>query len=279
MPGLVFRRLLDDSTEKSYTSTIRNYTTSQKVSTVQSVERAFAILKAISADGDGLGTTEIARRVGLPISTVSRLLGTLESVEAVERLPRRSGFRVGPGAIALVQRVPHHRQLTVLTRPCLLELAEATGEAVTLCLPDGDQIYVADQAQNQRRVQLQDVTGQRFPLHATSSGKVFLAHRSEEDLTRYLERPLERFTAATITDPVVLRSQLSNVRKRGYAWAREEYDEIAGVSAPIHDGAGAVVAAVNLYGPTFRFPPEGQADEMARLVVRTGSEISERVRN
>jgi len=248
------------------------------MSSIQSVKRAFAILRAVAANPKGLGITEIAHQVGLPISTVARLLATLEGLEAIERVPNRVGFRIGAGTIALVLQVPYHRHLTILARPCLLKLAEITREAVGLSLLDGDSMVVVDMIRSQRRVQVADVAGDRFPLYATSPGKVLLAHLSEEALERYLARPLPPFTPKTVIDPNALRQQLALIREQGYAWAFEELDEIAGVSAPIQDDTGKVVAAVNVYGPAFRFPPDGQTDEITCLVVEAGHKITARIR-
>jgi DNA-binding IclR family transcriptional regulator len=271
------------------------------MSNIQSIQRAFAILRAVAANPKGLGLTEIAHQVGLPISTVARLLATLEGEEAIERVPNRAGFRIGPGTISLVLKAPYHRHLTILARPCLLELAEATREAVGLCLLDGDKMHVVDLIRSPRRVQVADATGDRFPAYVTSPGKVLLAYLPEETLDRYLARPLESYTPKTVTDPNVLRQQLALIRKQGYSWVFEELEEIAGVSAPIWDNTGAatpppagrnntavatlgvvdtpkVVAAVNVYGPAFRFPPEGQEEEITRLVVETGQKITARIR-
>jgi DNA-binding IclR family transcriptional regulator len=248
------------------------------MSNIQSVQRAFAILRAVAANPKGLGITEIAHQVGLPISTVARLLTTLEGEQAIERVPNRVGFRIGAGTIALVLQVPYHRHLTILARPCLLELAEITREAVGLCLLDGDWLHVVDLIRSQRRVQVANAAGERFPLYATSPGKVLLASLPEETRERYLARPLQPFTSKTLTDADMLRQQLITIREQGYAWAFEELDEIAGVSAPIYADTGKVVAAVNLYGPSFRFPPDGQTDEITSLVVEAAHKITARMR-
>lgn len=248
------------------------------MSNIQSIQRAFAILRAVAANPKGLGLTEIAHQVGLPISTVARLLATLEGEQAVERAPNRVGFRIGPGTISLVLQVPYHRHLTILARPCLLELAEATREAVGLCLLDGDKLHVVDLIRSPRRVQVADATGDRFPAYVTSPGKVLLAYLPEETLERYLAHPLESYTPKTVTDPKVLRQQLALIREQGYSWVFEELEEIAGVSAPIRDDTGKVIAAVNLYGPAFRFPPEGQKEEITCLVIETGHKITARIR-
>jgi DNA-binding IclR family transcriptional regulator len=157
-------------------------------------------------------------------------------------------------------------------------LAEATREAVGLCLLEGDWMHVVDLIRSPRRVQVSNATGDRFPAHATSPGKVLLAHLSEEALHPYLARPLESYTPKTVTNPQVLRQQLALIREQGYIWVFEELEEITGVSAPIRDDTGKVIAAINLYGPAFRFPPEGQEEEITHLVVETSHKITARLR-
>jgi DNA-binding IclR family transcriptional regulator len=243
----------------------------------QSIDRAFTILRDVATHQSGVGVSEVAARIGLPKSTVSRMLATLEHVGAVERLQTKDQFVIGQALMAMVSSAPFTRHLSVAARTVMLDLTERTNEAVALCFADGDYMLVADLIQTRRRVQVQDVAGQRFPLHATSPGKIFLAHRSPEALDDYLSRPLERYTPATITQPEALRRHLSEIREQGFAWTIEELDDIAGVSAPIRNGAGQVIAALNLYGPSFRFPPSGQKNALGRLIVETSQKISARL--
>ena len=97
-----------------------------------------------------------------------------------------------------------------------------------------------------------------MPLHAVSSGQVFLAYRTPAGLERYLARPLERFTDRTLVEPEAVRERVREIRRDGYAWVREEFDEgINSVAAPVADASGEVVAAVHLHGPSYRFPVAG----------------------
>ncbi len=244
---------------------------------VQSVERAFAILKVVASHPNGVGVTEIANQVGLPVSTAARLLTTLTNVGAVERVPEKTDFQIGTEIISLASQVTHDRRLTALARPFLLELAVATGEAVALCVLDGEQMCVIDLIRSQRRVRVKNAVGDRYPLHATSPGKVLLAYLPDKRLESYLARPLKHYTENTTTNPDELRQQFGKIREQGVAWVNEELEEIAGLATPIHDSNGDVIAAVNLYGPTSRFPPEGKEDELADLVINAAKQISARV--
>jgi DNA-binding IclR family transcriptional regulator len=242
----------------------------------QSLQRAFAILQAVAAGPAGARVSVIAAHVRLPKSTVSRMLATLETLEAVERTDDDE-FVIGSRLMALAQGAPYARHLNTIARPHMLELAERTGEAVALCVAHGDQMKVVDLVQTRHRVKVEEVTGELFPLHATSPGKVLLAFRSDKALRAYLRRPLARYTSSTITDPNVLQKQLARIRDADVAWAFGELDDIAGVSAPVRDETGQVTAAINLYGPAFRFPPKGKKDEMSRLVRDAARQVSARL--
>jgi len=243
----------------------------------QSLHRAFAILQTVAANSTGARVSAIAAHVRLPKSTVSRMLGTLESLKAVERTAEGDEFVIGSGLMALANGAPYSRNLAAIARPHMLELAERTGEAVALCLAEGDQMLVSDLIQTRYRIKVEDVTGERFPLHATSPGKVLLAFQSDKAIRAYLRRPLARYTPHTITDPDTLKKQLTKIRDAGLAWVFEELDNIAGASAPIHDETGQVVAAINLYGPAFRFPPAGKKEELGQRVLETTRQISNRL--
>ena len=74
-------------------------------------------------------------------------------------------------------------------------------------------------------VGVRDWTGTRLPMHAVSAGLVVLAHASLQDVDRYLARPLERFTPATVVDPTLIRERLRLAQRDGYAWTRDELAE------------------------------------------------------
>jgi len=247
------------------------------MSEVQSVRRAFDILAAVSRDG-GASLSEIVARVELPKSTVSRMLSTLEAVGAVERNDDRDGFRIGHALISLVSHAPYARSLVVVARPFLQELAEATGETLTLCVPDGDYAHYVDQIDTPRALQVRNWVGQRLPLHACSDGKLYLAHRSPAQIERYLKQPLQRFTPTTLASPTALRRELRAVRRKGYAWTDGEFDpDIVGVAAPIYDNDGHILASVCLFGPAFRWPREEQAGHLIQATCQTANRIGQRL--
>jgi DNA-binding IclR family transcriptional regulator len=225
----------------------------QTVSSVHSIERAFAILDALRSGPARV--TDLARRVDLPKSTVARLLATLQSVGAVERDPDGVRYRAcrewaqsaGPGGGI--------ETIVAMARPSLVGLVERLGESAGLSVPDGYLAHYVAQVDSGNPVQVRDWTGERIPMHAVSSGLVFLADLPREALSDFLRHPLSEFTSHTVTSPAQLRRRLQQVRADGYAWVEEEFAEgINSVAAPVRRVDGRTLAALHVHGPSYRFP-------------------------
>jgi IclR family KDG regulon transcriptional repressor len=239
---------------------------------VQSLERAFAILDEVAQRPAGV--TAIAERVRLPKSTVARLLATLEDVDAVERF-EGARWRIGPGVTALTGAVSPERSLVSIARPFLADLVGELGEDAGLGLPDGNEILYVDQVESDNPVQVRDWTGTRAPMHAVPSGLVILAEWPEDALAAYVAGGLEARTRKTVTDAARLRSRLTEVRERGYAWGLEEFAEgIDSVAAPIRDSRGKAIAALHVHGPAYRFPGPSNERTIAEAVVSSSVAIS-----
>jgi len=119
--------------------------------------------------------------------------------------------------------------------------------------------------------------GQSTPLHATSSGKVLLAHAPDAVRKGVLSRELQRFTPATITDPDVLQQHLDRVVDEGWGSTAEEYEVgLNAVAAPVRGADGDVIAALSVSGPSFRMESE-DFPRLARRVVSGADELSRRL--
>jgi DNA-binding IclR family transcriptional regulator len=243
------------------------------MSSVQSIRRAFDVLGTL---GDGpLGVTEVAERAGLPKSTAARLLATLVGEGAVEQVPGDTSYRLGPRLITLSAGFSLARSLAAIARPMLIDLAEASGEAAGLAMPDGDLVHYIDQVDTEQPVLVRDWTGARVPLHAVSSGQVLLAFRTPAAIERYVERPMERFTDRTLTDPDSVRERLREVRRQGFIWAMDEFEAgTSSIAAPIADASGEVIAAVHVHGPSYRFPEKGSEADLAQLILAGAARIA-----
>lgn len=239
------------------------------MSTVQSVDRALAILEILARDGEG-GVTEIAARLGVHKSTASRLIDSLEERDLVEQNDVRGKYRLGVGILRLAGATTARLDVVQEARPAARALAAATRETVNLAvLSEGAALYV-DQVATTSAVASHNWVGQRIPLHATSNGKVLLAGLGDAEARGLLAADLPAYTAHTLTDPADVVAQLGAVRVQGYAVVVDELEQgLTAIAAPIRGVHGEVVASMSVSGPTFRFPAESVERARNALLAHT----------
>ena len=241
---------------------------------VQSVERAVAILRCLAHSEAGV--TQVAALVGLPKSTVSRLLATLQEVGAVE--PSDGGYRIGPLIGEIANGTGRRGDLVALARSYLAGLVDTFGEdAGVSVLDDGDVLYL-DQLGKDAAVQLRNWTGARVRPHCVSSGLVLLAHSTAAERQRALNGPLPRLTARTVTSPARLRRRLDAVANRDSEWVYGEFaEDINSVAAPVFGGDDQIVAALHVHGPSYRFPGDRDPDQIGAGVAAAAEQMSARL--
>ncbi|MFK8025307.1 MAG: IclR family transcriptional regulator [Ilumatobacter sp.] len=246
------------------------------MSNIQSVERAFAVLHALASGPAGV--SDIAERTNLPKSTVSRLLTTLVGVGAAERNDLIGIYGLGTAIVDLAASASPGSNLVTVTRPFLQQLVDDTGEAAGVSMLDGNQVWYYDQIDGDHEVQVRDWTGEAVDFHVVSSGLVLAAHLKRADRDALLADTLNTWTEHSMTDIEEIRARLTAIRTRGYAWTLEEMsDGLNSVAAPVTNAAGTVVAAIHAHGPSYRFPDEGAADDVAAAVVTTARQVSDRL--
>jgi DNA-binding IclR family transcriptional regulator len=224
---------------------------------IQSIDRAVELLEAIASAPEPATAPVLADACGLNRSTAWRILATLEHHGLVERDPETNRYRLGFAVLRLAAAAGHE-PLVRLAHPLLRRLADATGETVNLAVARRLELVYADQVQA-RRVMAPNWLGHTVPLHATSTGKAFLAALPERELEHLAG--LERFTDTTITDPFALRDELATVRARGFAVSRGELEPaLWGVSAAALDPAGRPAAVLSVWGVESRVG--GRLDEL-----------------
>lgn len=222
---------------------------------VPAVDRAARILQLLARDGrEGLGVSEISRRLGLNKSTTHGILTTLARHEIVAQDPQTRRFRPGRG---LQRLAPAGPVLTVRARPILERLLEASGETVFLAVWQEEHIVLIDKAESGREMSITSPLGRRLPHSAGALGKIFHAWMAPGELRRLLqEHPLRPFTARSISDPAAYAAELKRVRRRGAAYDDQEYlDGVRAVAVPLLDPGGRPEAAVCVVGPSARLSP------------------------
>jgi len=141
---------------------------------VGAVQRAIAILNELAAARTELGTNEIARRTGINVSTISRILATLAGGGLVDHVASTGRYRIGVGIVRLASAVD--LDIRSLARPHLEELTRRLGETATLSVPGEHEAATLDFVQSPHTVRSVAEVGRTSAAHATAVGKVLLAH-------------------------------------------------------------------------------------------------------
>jgi len=244
--------------------------------TIQSVDRAAALLKAVADSPRPPTVIELAERTGLNRSTAWRLLATLDSHGLVERDPVSQRYSVGY-AILRIAASAEHDSIVRRARPVLEQLALETGEAVNLALAKGVHLVYVDQV-DPPQILAPNWLGRHVPLHATSSGKAFLAYLEPAERDGLLGERLEGFTATTVTDRAVLERELAAAREDGYAVCVGELeDSLYGASAAVLSEQGRPLAIVSVWGPERRVP-KARLAAIGELTVDAAAQIRELLR-
>jgi DNA-binding IclR family transcriptional regulator len=223
--------------------------------TIQSVDRAAALLKAVANSTTPLTVVELAAQCGLNRSTAWRLLATLDSQGLVERDPRTQRFSVGY-AIFQIAAAGDYDALVRRAHPVLERLANDTGETVNLAVAKRFHLVYVHQV-GAPQIMSPNWLGRAVALHATSSGKAFLAWLPKEERQALLQGKLERFTPTTVTERRRLERELDDVRRDGYSVCVGELEEkLYGASAAVLNERERPVAIVSVWGPQHRVPAE-----------------------
>ncbi len=220
---------------------------------IRVIARAADILTALSKHADGLSLGEIASQVGLPRSTVQRIVQALDEANFVIAASPTSGVRLGPALLVLAASV---KQIGIaeLARPLVLQLSRDTGETVDLAVLGTHKAVVVDQIHGTHPLLAVSAVGGSIPLHCSASGKVLLAALPPERLATLRKKiTLSPSTKNSITTWAALDRELDTVRRTGISIDREEYMlGICAVAVAVR-GPGDEIVAISLPVPTDRF--------------------------
>jgi IclR family transcriptional regulator, acetate operon repressor len=223
---------------------------------MSNVLRALEVCEAVSVH-QPIGVRELARTIDMPKSTVQRALDTLHAAGWLVR-GDEGQWALSLRCAVIGGRAGQAASLRQLARPTMERLREVTDESVRLWAPDGDRIVLLENMDSRQAVRsVLQPGGAMVPMHASAAGKAILAALPEVEVDAILARPLVALAPNTITDADVLRSQLRDVRRRGWAETYHEASkDVGAVAAAIHDPSGRPIAAIALALPMHRLTAE-----------------------
>jgi DNA-binding IclR family transcriptional regulator len=245
---------------------------------IQSIERAFRILELLRDSRQEMGVNEIAVQVALSPTTVHRLLQTLVCVKAVHQNHKTRQYGLAPSMLSYGKAVVDQFDFVHSAHPFLGELSKVVGETAFMgILDDFELVYVDHVDSLDHSLRMTPQIGRRQCAHCTSLGKVLLASLDARNLNLFFARKtLPKMTENTITSPDVLRRELDDIQRSGFAFDNEEAEiGICCVAAPIIGLEGKVIAAISISGPATRVRSKGMDAFLCQQVVATAEKIGQ----
>jgi DNA-binding IclR family transcriptional regulator len=243
----------------------------------------------------GYGVTELAKLTGRSKTVVSRALATLAAAGLAARDPASQRYRVGSRVFALAARSAE-AQLVQSGQPVLRGLVSATHETAHLCvLMHGNVLTLASEV-SPYEIRSAGWQGVTTAAWRSSSGWVLLSDWDELSLRYWYDerghdstvigedvfgREVSPFSLhdrlppgrGKVHDFASLRAEISRIRVDGYSVLDEDLEAgIVGVSAPVRDHTGRIVAALNVSGPKERLG--GKLEVLGGIVRQAGVKLS-----
>jgi DNA-binding IclR family transcriptional regulator len=234
--------------------------------------RGVGLLTAMIDRGETrYGVRRLAQEVGLPPSTVHRLLSLLEGAGMVTQTDSGE-YELALEFHRLAWRTTSRHPVKAAALPILHDLAGRTGESAMLGLYDagrGEMLFAA-RVESQHPLRYVSELDRWAPLHAGAGGLAILAQVPADQRRRILANAgLRPVTRHTIGDPQRLEQELDRVRAAGCAVTHSERVEGAvGVAAPVFGAGGGVVGDILLTLPEQRFQDRDEARLRALVMAR-----------
>jgi DNA-binding IclR family transcriptional regulator len=234
---------------------------------VNVLSKAVQVIKACHRLGGGLSLGALAREVGIPRSTVQRIVQSLAAEGFLVSTGAAHSISLGPELLAM--GAASAMDIVERAHPLLKALARETGETVDLSRLSREHAIFVDQAPGSHRLQAVSAIGNSFPLHCTANGKAMLALMEEHELQRALMKPRQAYTPKTITQAGALLAEVGDIRRTGISIDNEEHTlGIAAVGMAFRAPTGQLFA-ISIPVPAIRFREvRPQCERALRQAVR-----------
>ena len=243
------------------------------MSRVRAADRTLSIFEAFEATGRPLALSEIARAVGVPVSSCHALVGTLLDRGYLYSTPRRRELYPTKRLFELARSIMARDPLLERVAASMADLRERTGETLIFGKRQADTALYLEVLEGLHTIRYTARPGEHKPLHSSSIGKALLASLGDQELAAWLKgRRLPAITSNTITDTKRLAAELRRTRERGWAMTRgENVVDVLAVAVPVRLAGGTYGLAVA--GPMHRMLP--LHEKHAALLVQTRRTLEE----
>lgn len=234
---------------------------------MQLLDRALSVVMILAENPEGLVLTEVSKKGNLPVSTAHRILKSLENTNFVVKNVDSKKFYLSYKFLTIAKSIEKHDVILSLSKDIMKDLSRNIHKTVVLCGAVDDKIINLDYAEYVDSSIYKIKKGMLIDMHLTSAGRVFLANVSENKLNKYIEKH-------NLNDD--FKEVIKKVKEDDYCMIDEELqNNIQGVSAPVRDGYGKIVAVLAF--TTIKSINPIKEDEIIKLKKYAGM-IEERIK-
>jgi IclR family acetate operon transcriptional repressor len=247
----------------------------QRSGSVQSVDRALLLLELLGEDADGYRLTDLATRSGLSLSTVHRLLTTLEKRQFVQFDQSDGLWHVGRKTFQVGSTFSQQRNFVAPSLPFLRQLRDQTRETANLGVAiDGRMIFLA-QVESREIMRAITRVGGSTPMVNSGMGKALLSTFSPADVSAIVSAyGMHKLTPKSLTRASDLKDHLAQVRRQGYAVDDEEFQQgLRCIAAPVYNQQGEAFCAISVSGLAQRLS-EDRVASVGQLVAETARALT-----
>ncbi|GAB4191019.1 MAG: IclR family transcriptional regulator [Thalassobaculales bacterium] len=243
--------------------------------TVPALQRGLEILCLFSRSRRAISAPEMAGELGLPRTTVFRMVQTLEQMGFLRREADGRRYALGPVVLGMGFDCLAALDVVELARPHLEALRDATGYSTHLAVREGAEIIYVARHPGRATLSGSVVVGTRLPAHATGMGRLLLCEVPEAELAGLFHDPLPAHTPQTPTTLAALKALLAADRARGHVLSHSFFERgVSAISAPVRDGTGQICAAINLTVLDPAVAPERLGGELLNQLLAAAAAIS-----
>ncbi len=233
---------------------------------IQSVDNALDVLEAMCEEEDEIQVAQLSKRLGMTRVSLFRYLATFENRGYVEKVNNSHRYRLGLSAYEIGQKFLCRMGMLRKAKPVIEELARKCNEALYLVVARGKEILMLDMVDTTHQVRIIPLIGSRYPIAATSAGRVMLAYGAQH---RDHLGPEE---------VKAMQADLTQILQRGAACECGGFgDGIASLSVPLLDGQGNVPGGLCMVGPEFRFPAQRVENSLLPDLIEAGQVVSSKL--
>lgn len=236
---------------------------------MQTVDKAFTLLKFFSITRPEIGLSELARLASFDKAATRRFLVALQNHQFIEQNPATKAYRLGTGFLSFARIREEMFPIQDIVEHSLARLTEITAETSHGSIISGDALSNVGVRLSERANRVHIHSSEILPLNATASGIAYLAFAPDMP-TLMQQADLPAFTDNTITDPGDLLRCINKTKEDGYSVMRGSYeDDVTGIAVPIFSSNGFAMGALAVISPSSRINKEHTATICQALFAET----------